>query len=259
MYTSFALIYDTLMQNVPYAEWRDRIDRWITAYGISQKNTASADNDEKNLVVDLGCGTGIMTEMLAELGYDMIGLDLSPPMLTVAMEKKAQNGSQTLYLNHDMRKMELYSTAGTFICICDSLNYLLAEEEVLATFKLVANYLYPGGIFIFDFDTVYKYAAVMGNRTIAESQEDCALIWDNYYHRSERLNEYDLTFFIKEADGRYRKHQETHIQRGYELAQIKRLLDLAGLEFVLAVDNHQEAEPNERSEKIFVVARKAGP
>jgi SAM-dependent methyltransferase len=256
MYTGFAVIYDTLMQNVPYIEWRDRIDRWITAYGISEKNTGNADNDEKNLVVELGCGTGILTEMLAELGYDMIGLDLSPPMLTVAAEKKERNNSKTLYLNQDMRKMELYSTVGTFICICDSLNYLLAEEVVLATFKLVANYLYPGGIFIFDFDTVYKYAAVMGNRTIAESREDCALIWDNYYHRSERLNEYDLTFFIREADGRYRRHQETHIQRGYELAQMQRLLELAGLEFVLAADNHREIEPNERSEKIFVVARK---
>ena len=278
MYTYFAQIYDKLMQDVPREKWSLRISEWIEAYGISKPflSESSIDNisSEKNLVVDLGCGTGTLTEKLAQLGYDMIGIDNSPEMLSIAMDKKAEAGSGTLYLNQNMQEMDLYSTVGTIICICDSLNYLLSEEDVLKTFKLVKNYLYPGGIFIFDFNTVYKYEKVIGDSTIAENYEDCAFIWENNYDSESRINEYDLTLFIKDEDfieaedvivnkefnadkdGHFVRYHETHFQKGYELRQIQDLLEAAGLEFVIAIDDESEGYPGEESERIFVVARK---
>jgi SAM-dependent methyltransferase len=261
MYTNFATIYDTLMQDMPYERWLARIDRWIETYGISRKhpdpqNREQDCNSEKNLIVELGCGTGIVTENLASRGYDMIGIDNAPAMLSHATEKKERSGNEILYLCQNMTEMELYCTAGTIICVCDSLNYLLTEEEVLKTFKLVSNYLYPGGIFILDFNTAYKYATMVGDATIAESHDDCAYIWENYYHADERINEYDLTFFIKGVDGRYKRYHETHLQKAYELPQIHRLLAATGLEPILAVDDETEDIPTEKSGKIIIAARK---
>ena len=158
-YQDFAYVYDEFMDETPYDEWSIRIDKLIRQYGVSSalRNAEDTLESEKNLVVDLGCGTGTLTEILYEKGYDMIGVDNSDSMLSVAMEKKSSSGSEILYLLQDMRELELYSTVGTVISVCDSINYILDEEELLEVFNRVNNYLYPGGIFIFDFNTDYKY------------------------------------------------------------------------------------------------------
>ena len=154
---------------------------------------------ERNLVLDLGCGTGTITELLYEKGYDMIGVDSSEEMLQIALDKKFETGSDILYLCQDMRELDLYSTVGTVVSVCDSLNYLLMDEDVLQTFHLVNNYLFPGGIFIFDFNTIYKYEEVIGDVTIAENREDCSFIWENFYSCEDHINEYDVTV-LEESD-----------------------------------------------------------
>ena len=157
-YQDFAGVYDELMDNVPYEDWGERLDALIQKYGVSVPERDSEDilASEKNLVVDLGCGTGTLTELMYQKGYDMIGVDISESMLNIAMAKKEKSGSEILYLLQDMRELELYSTVGTVYSVCDSINYILEEEELLAVFSLVNNYLFPGGIFIFDFNTAYK-------------------------------------------------------------------------------------------------------
>lgn len=145
-YTGFAEVYDTFMDNVPYEEWAEYVVGLLKKYGI-----------EDGLVLDLGCGTGSLTELLAAKGYDMTGVDFSEEMLEIAMEKKRQSGYDILYLLQDMREFELYGTMRAVVSICDSMNYLMSEEELLEVFRLVNNYLDPGGIFIFDMNTPYKY------------------------------------------------------------------------------------------------------
>lgn len=255
MYEDFAEIYDIFMAEAPYDEWCRLIDGWIKEYGISVKHGAET---EANLVLDLGCGTGTLTGMLEDMGYDCIGIDSSAEMLTVAMSKKALAESRILYLCQRMQDLELYSTVGTVISICDSLNYLLSEQEVAYVFRLINNYLYAGGIFIFDFNTVYKYKEVIGDTTIAENREECSFIWDNYYDEDRKVNEYELTFFVKEPDGRYRCFQENHYQRGYTLEQMKGLLWQAGMEFITAFDSITGEAAGEESERIFVIAKEGG-
>ena len=109
------------------------------------------------------------------------------------------------------------------ISICDSLNYITEEAELEEVFRLVNNYLDPEGVFIFDFNTVYKYREILGDQTIAESREDCSFIWDNYYYEEEQINEYELSLFLQEEGNLYRKYVETHYQKGYELETVKRL------------------------------------
>lgn len=213
---------------------------------------------ERNLVLDLGCGTGTLTELLYEKGYDMIGVDSSEEMLQIAMDKKFETRSDILYLCQDMRELDLYSTVGTVVSVCDSLNYLLMDEDVLETFRLVNNYLFPGGIFIFDFNTIYKYEEVIGDTTIAENREDCSFIWENFYSCEDHINEYDVTVFERQEDDLYRRFTETHYQRGYTLEEMKTFLEKAGLIFVTAMDEKTHEAPTETSERIYVIAREHG-
>jgi len=264
-YSDFASVYDTFMDETPYEDWCQFVEEIITKYGISKpvksrENAGDVLASERNLVLDLGCGTGTLTEMLAAKGYDMVGIDLSQEMLAIAMEKKETNGSGTLYLCQDMREFELYSTVGSVISVCDSLNYLLTEEDLLATFKLVNNYLYPGGVFLFDFNTVYKYEQVIGDTTIAENREDCSFIWENFYDPKEQLNEYDLTIFVKDGNDdlgepSFRRFQETHVQRGYTLTQMSRLVEKAGLKLEFSMDADTHGEVTDESERIYILAR----
>ena len=248
-YTSFAEVYDQFMDNVPYQEWADFLQEILQKEGISD-----------GLVLDLGCGTGSMTEELAGRGYDMIGVDNSEDMLEIAMEKRQESGHDILYLLQDMQEFELYGTVRAVVSVCDSVNYVTEKEELEQVFRLVNNYLDPGGIFVFDFNTEYKYREVLGDRTIAENREDSSFIWDNYYYEEEHMNEYELTLFIQETDQKelYHKYQETHFQRAYTLEEIGELLERSGLRFVAAYEDYTKDAPGKGSERICVVAREQG-
>ena len=246
-YTSFARVYDTFMDNIPYEEWAVYLTGLLNEYGV---------ND--GLVLDLGCGTGNMTELLAKEGYDMIGVDNAEEMLEIAMEKREKSGHDILYLLQDMREFELYGTVRAVVSVCDSVNYIDEEEDLTEVFRLVNNYLDPGGVFIFDFNTLYKYREILGDRTIAENREDCSFIWDNYYYEEERINEYELSIFIREKENLFRRYEEIHFQRGYTLDEMIRMIKDSGLEFVTAYDAFTREAPKEDSERIYVIAREKG-
>lgn len=243
-YTGFAQVYDLFMDNVPYVQWSEYLISLLKSYGV-----------EDGLVLDLGCGTGKMTRLLSDAGYDMIGVDSSEEMLEIATEAEQE---EILYLCQDMREFELYGTVAAVVSVCDSMNYILEEEELLTVFRLVNNYLDPGGVFIFDLNTLYKYRELLGEQTICENREDASFIWENIYDEEEQINEYDLTLFVQEESGLYQKFEETHFQRGYELLTIRRLLEAAGMEYVTAYDAFTREEPGEDSERIYVIAREKG-
>ncbi len=244
-YSGFAQVYDMFMDNVPYERWRD----YIVA-ALKQENI------EDGLLLELGCGTGKMTRLLAREGYDMIGVDMSEEMLNEATQ--ASVGSEILYLLQDMREFELYGTVRAVVSICDSMNYILSEAELEQVFSLVNNYLDPKGIFLFDLNTKYKYEQMLADFTICENREEGSFIWDNYYDAEEEINEYDLTLFIREEGGLYRKYEETHFQKMYELDTIIRLLTAAGMEYLGAYDVETGDKPREDSERIYIIAREHG-
>lgn len=247
-YQSFAKVYDMFMDDIDYDAWSIYLIELLKEYGV---------ND--GLVLELGCGTGNMTERLASAGYDMIGVDLSDDMLEAAQEKQQQSGLDILYLQQDMRRFELYGTVRAVVSVCDSLNYILEDEELLQVFCLVNNYLDPGGVFVFDLNTIYKYETLMGERTIAENREEASFIWDNYYDSESMCNEYELAIFIPEGkDGLYRKYEEVHYQRAYSLEKVKELMKKAGLEFVTAYEAFSKNAPTSESERMYIVAREHG-
>ncbi len=247
VYESFARVYDELMDNVPYGEWSG----FIVSY-LKEKQIG------KGLVLELGCGTGKLMELLASAGYDMIGVDSSIDMLQIAREKVPGDSSRLLYLHQDMREFELYGTVRAVVSVCDSINYITQEKELKKVFSLVNNYLDPGGYFIFDFNTEYTYREVIGDQVIAEDRSDVSFIWYNQYDETDHLNMIDLSVFVREEDGRYQKFQEQHIQRGYTLEGMKALLAEAGLLFVDAFDGYTRKPADENSERIVVVAKERG-
>lgn len=245
-YKSFARVYDMFMDNVPYEEWCEYLAGLLEEYGITE-----------GLVLDLGCGTGSITEMLAKKGYDMIGVDNSEDMLEIAAEKREKSGMDILYLMQDMREFELYGTVGAAVSICDSINYIPEYEDLVQVFSLVNNYLDPDGIFIFDCNTEYKYKELLADNVIAENREDGSFIWENYYYEDERVNEYDLTLFIREGE-QYTRYEETHYQRCYSLEEIKSAIERAGMKLEAVYDAFTKKAPEPDSERIYVIAREQG-
>ena len=249
-YTGFAGVYDELMDEIPYEQWCANVVQALESFDIRD-----------GLILDLGCGTGTLTELLAAKGFDMIGVDCSEEMLNIACGKKVQSSQDILYLNQDMRAFELYGTVRAVVSVCDSLNYLLDKQDLAACFRLVNNYLDPKGIFFFDFNTRYKYETVIGDSVIAENREDCSFIWENYFDEKTGINEYDLTLFVKEKEAMFSgqehflRFQEVHFQKGYTLEEMKLLIEGSGLAFVKAYDADTLKEVTDRSERIYCIAQ----
>lgn len=242
-YTGFAQVYDDFMDNVPYEEWCEYICEILKEYGI-----------EDGLVLDLGCGTGTMTRLLRQQGYDMIGVDLSGEMLEVARETEGEDTS-VLYLQQDMREFELYGTVRAVVCLCDSLNYILDPDELRQVFSLVNNYLDPGGILICDMNTVYKYREVLGDSVICENREHECFTWENYFDEESGINEYALNLFIQQENGLYRRMEEFHYQKAYETEQVEKLIEEAGLALTAVYGEGTKEKPGPDCERVYFIAR----
>lgn len=246
-YTGFASVYDAFMDNIPYEEWCTYLHELLKEHGV-----------EDGLVLELGCGTGSAAEILSDAGYDMIGVDHSQEMLQIAIEKRGESGRDILYLLQDMREFELYGTVRAVVSICDSMNYLVEYEDLVTVLGLVNNYLDPKGIFIFDLNTVYKYETLLGNSTIAENRETSSFIWENDYNTETMINEYELTLFIEESEGLYRKYEEIHYQKAYSIETVKKAVAESGMEFVAVYHAFTKNSPKEDSERIYVIVREHG-
>lgn len=263
-YQEFARVYDLFMDNVPYEEWGNLLIEQLQKAGIRD-----------GLIADLGCGTGKITRLLADAGYDMIGIDRSPEMLNIAGEQESilngpekvsvnaeniSDNSRILYLCQDMREFELYGTVRAVVSVCDSLNYILKKDDLRKVFSLIDNYLDPGGLFLFDFHTDYMYREILGDTVICENREEGSFIWENFYDADTQINEYDLTLYIRQgmedgSENYYSRFEETHYQKGYSLEEMKSLAEEAGLCFVTAFDADTKDEATPESERIFMVVK----
>lgn len=255
-YGAFAQVYDLFMDNVPYGEWSGYIIAGLAERGVTD-----------GAVAELGCGTGKMTRLLRRAGYDMIGVDNSEEMLSMARARwdeenedcsceNPESGGRgdILYLHQDMREFELYGTVRAVISVCDAVNYLLDEDDLRATFFRVRKYLDADGVFLFDMNTEYKYRVLLGNRTISENRDEAGFIWENEYDGKTRVNEYDLTLFVREKGDLYRKYEEIHYQRAYPAKRIETLLREAGFENVKMYDAYTKNPVRPDSGRISIFA-----
>lgn len=247
-YIDFATIYDSLMhQDVDYGAMADYIEDIFKVLDIKPE-----------LVLDLGCGTGNLTSILWERGYDMIGIDLSNDMLNVARVKgvagKADSSGQILYLCQDMREFELYGTVDAIVCMTDVMNYITQSDDILKVFRLAKNYLNPGGVLIFDINSAYKLESIIGNNTFTYDDEQVFYAWENEFDEDRRVCDFYLTFFVKDAQG-YRRFDEEHTQRAYGPDEVVGLLNRAGFGDAMVYDAYTFELPHAESERLVFVAR----
>lgn len=209
----------------------------------------------ESLVLDLGCGTGALTLKLAEMGYDMIGADISPEMLSIASERAYDAEKSILYLLQDMRSFELYGTVDGIVCALDGINYLTEREDVVKCFKLVRNYLDPGALFLFDVNSEYRFKEVLAKRDYFLEDEDVYMGWKTVFHPKSGICNFFLTLFVKDGDGRYEKHEEVQTEKLWTDAELDEMLAESGLEKVAVYSGFDMKDATEKDEKRFYVVR----
>lgn len=245
-YQRFAYVYDCFMAHAPYAAWAAYIDRTL------QKNMRTEDA-RAPIVLDMACGTGEMTVRMAQKGYDMIGADISADMLSVARDKADQKKQRILFVCQDMRRLDLFGTVDAVLCVCDGLNYLLSEADLARAFENVRRFINPGGVFIFDMNTEYKFKEVLAGRTFTEDAGSASYLWKNSYDPASRINTYKVDIFVKAtANGEH--FTETHRQCAYPVDTVCELLARAGMR-VLQVNNaYTETPAGPDNERVSFVA-----
>ncbi|WP_031342530.1 class I SAM-dependent DNA methyltransferase [Ruminiclostridium papyrosolvens] len=244
IYNNFAYVYDKLTLDIDYKRWADYVQ------SIFRKNNLSA-----SMILELGCGTGSFGVEMARRGYDMICLDLSSDMLDCAAEKADKEDLDILLLNQNMCSFELYGTVDAIVCLLDSFNYLTNPSQINKMFKLVKNYLNPGGLFIFDVNTQYKFENTIADNLFYEINDEVTYIWENDYNPKTRKARFDLTFFVKK-DGLYERFDETHYEKAYSDSEIMDFIKKSGMEFVSRFGELTLRKPSPRSQRNFYVCRK---
>ncbi len=251
-YENFAAFYDALTQNVDYPLRAARL------HHIVEREIRT----EGRILLDLACGSGSMSEEMAKLGYDVIGVDNSPAMLAAAMEKKFESGLPIQYLCQDMREIDMFGTIDVTICTLDSLNHLPSFEDVQKVFHRVSLFAQPGGLFIFDMNTVYKHREVLHDKTFLYDTDSVFCVWENRLKEGTDTVEMQLTFFEKDGDAYYRS-DEFITENAYTSEQIESAVKNAGFELVGIYDADKNLEQPEilsklhdTSERMLFVARK---
>lgn len=207
-------------------------------------------------VLDLGCGTGELTEMLCDTGFDTVGVDGSEEMLMEAAEKCTPKGA--LLLCQDMRGFELYGTVQATICTYDCINYLLSTGDVGKCFSLVNNYTQRGGLFVFDINTPYRYKTVFADNAYVYEDGGDMLVWQNSFNEKRSLCDFFLSYFTREADGSYSRGDQVQRQRCYAIRTIEKLLVNNGFRLCGVYGSMDGGPLTETSEKAFFVAQSVG-
>ena len=243
-YEAFASVYDIFMEQVEYDQWLNHIHAIWEKFGLQPKT-----------VIDLGCGTGSIALPLAKEGYDVIGVDLSPEMLTEADHKAMEEGVSVRFACQDMTELELGEEADCILSLCDSMNYLTEDGQLEDAFKSIAQHMKQESLFLFDLNTEYKFKDVLGQNVFGSAEEHAAYIWENDYDEEEKINEYYVSFFIENEDGLYERIEEFHYERAYSMEEIEEGLQAAGMELIEVMDGYSFNAPREKSERLLFAAR----
>ena len=218
MYTSFARVYDRLMDTVDYAAWAAHYERLMDLCGVPRRGK----------IAECACGTGGLTLPLAKAGYQMIGIDLSEEMLARAMEKARAAGLTLPFVRQDMRSLSVPRRVDCVLCTCDGVNYLTDREQAAAFFSAAYRALRPGGALIFDVSTPHKLQNTLGGHTLYSDDEEISYIWRNSYSEKTALATLSLSLFVRRPDGAYDRLEERQTQRAHTKKELKEGLLGAG-------------------------------
>ena len=242
-YEALAGLYDALMDDVDYDAWADYYLELIARQGVKPK-----------VLCDCACGTGSMSVRFAGRGLRVTGVDVSDDMLGAAREKARRFGVQVMFVQQDMCSLELPRPVDALACACDGVNYLLDDARVDAFFRRARESVRPGGALAFDVSSLWKLKNVLGNGFFGEDRGDVAYLWSNRFDEAWETVAMDLTFFVREADGRYRRFDELHTQKAHRPERLRALLERNGFGDVRICGDRTFAAPGEDAMRIHIAA-----
>lgn len=242
---AFAPYYDRLNQEVDYTAWAEYLIKLMNKH-----------NCYPSSILDLGCGTGNITLALHKLGYDMTGLDISSEMLSIASKKALKNNADILFINRDMCDFELYGTVDCVVSCLDCINYITRKRELFRCFSLVNLFLNKGGVFIFDINTPYKFDFILNGNTFIYDYNDVYCIWQNFFDKSSKLCQFDITVFCKSEKNYYSKLHEEQFERAYKKEEIKIMLKRAGFTKIHFYHEFTFSSPKKTSQRVFCIAQR---
>lgn len=244
-YNVFARYYDELTANIDYRKRAEYFHEII-------KKFRSADN---NILLDLACGTGSISEEMAKLGYDVIGVDNSQEMLGIALDKKFESGLNIQYLCQDMRDIDMFGTIGITVCALDSINHLSCIDDVRKVFEKVSLFSEYNGLFIFDVNTLYKHRKILADNTFTYETDNVYCIWENSLNKDTDEVKMNLEFFELEENGLYSRSSDSFSEKAYSEEDIEKLLAENHFEIVAKYGDDTFEYPSETSQRIIYTAR----
>lgn len=244
-YSSFAEFYDRLTDNVDYDDISRQIDRLVERF-----------DGRKNILLELGCGTGSLCEKMSGLGYDVIGIDNSHEMLSVALDKKFDSGNTIQYLCQDMTEIDMFGTIDVTVSVLDSINHLPDADAVQKAIEKVSLFAFPDGLFIFDMNTVYKHREILGNNSYIYDMDGLFCSWQNEYNEADDSVEMFLDFFVEQDDGQYVRYQESFKEIALEESVIDEMLKQSGFEILAKYDGYTDNPVCDKTQRIVYVAKK---
>lgn len=243
-YSDFAFVYDSLMGDVDYEKRTEYLLRLFKKHG-----------KPPTLLLDLACGTGGFSNRLALKGIEVIGVDMSEEMLSVARENSADMGTDVLFLCQKAEELDLYGTVDGAICCMDSINHITDTESLRAALERVSLFLEKDSLFIFDVNTEYKHRCVLGNNTFVIDEENVFCVWQNSFNEESLTTAISLDFFVEE-DGVYDRFSEDFCERAYPNHELEAMLKACGLEVLAVYADMSEQPIYDTCERAFFVAKK---
>ena len=240
-YNSFAEFYDSLTANIDYEEIAGYYDRLNEKFG-----------GIRGILLDLACGTGSLSVIFSKMGYDVIGTDISPEMLSIAVSKQHEGIE---YLCQNMTELDMFGTIDGTVCSLDSINHLENAEQVRRTFEKVSLFMNKGGAFAFDVNTLHKHKNVLADNTFVYDLDELYCVWQNSYNESDGSVDITLDFF-EEDDGTYYRSGESFTEQAYDLDDIAKWLEEAGFEVIGIFDDMTTEKAHPETERAVFLAKK---
>ena len=244
-YDALSVVYDLFADDFDHAKWAEYYRALLRRAGV-----------EPQSLVDAGCGTGRMTVELAREGARVVGVDISEGMLRVAAERLRREGVRAQLAHEDMCRLRVPRPVDAVICACDGVNYLLSAERVRAFFRAAHAAIRPGGALAFDVSSRYKLEQLLGDGFFGEEREEAAYLWQNRLDKKRRVLRMDITFFVREADGRYRRFQEEHEKRAHSAAELTAWLEAEGFQNVEVFGDQTFDAPGAEEKRLHFLARR---
>ena len=243
-YDIFSKYYDAFTEDVDYESKTAHICEIFKRY-----------DRLPTLLLEVGCGSGNFSSCFYKKGIDVIGVDISEGMLSVAKEKAQKENQNILYLNQSADELDLYGTVDGAVCLLDTVNHIVSKRQLQQSFNKISLFLEKDRLFVFDVNTEYKQKEILGNNTFVLQNEEVYLVWQNWYDKTRKISDIELDFFEKQSDG-YKRQTVDFCERVYEKAELETMLKKAGLKLIVVHCENGFSRPNKTSQRNIYVARK---